>query len=126
MRQIVIEVLTEARDTQPGPARGRAQKLAEAMSPLLGHELYTNKKISAWINGHIGNIPAEGVLAAAQASGISLDARLGLGGKEPAIDQRLREIDAKADEAIRRSAAAEEMIKRFRRWDAEHPERDAS
>ncbi|MDQ6771639.1 MAG: hypothetical protein M3024_01410 [Candidatus Dormibacteraeota bacterium] len=73
--QVVAQAISEAIDRS-----GKALALARKIQPLVGR-LYANRTISAWGRGDVMP-PADAAFAAAQATGVSLDGKLGIG-REP-------------------------------------------
>jgi transcriptional regulator with XRE-family HTH domain len=64
---------------------GKAQALALRVQELLGRS-YNHRTVSAWARGD-AMPPADALLAAAQATDISLDAKLGIG-REPSESEK--------------------------------------
>ena len=100
---LVAEVISEAIDRA-----GKALALARRIQPLLGRT-YADRTVSAWGRGDVMP-PADAVFAAAQATGVSLDERLGIGREPTALERQFAELQEQFDDQRRVSAAMERRL----------------
>jgi transcriptional regulator with XRE-family HTH domain len=106
--EIVGRILEEARRRA---GKGPALALRLEQLGVVGErgERYSESSISNWIRGR-AKPPAEVVLAAAQAVGISLDDRLGIGRQASGLEQQLHEVQAELAQQRSNAAALERRL----------------
>lgn len=88
---LVAEIMREATRRA-----GKALALSLQLEALVGRS-YSDRTVSAWNRGAIMP-PADVLLAAAQASGISVDEKLGVGRQPSEVEQEVAELRKDIDE----------------------------
>jgi hypothetical protein len=103
MSRIVARVMAEAIDNA-----GKALALGSKIQPLLGRS-YADRTVSAWGRGDVMP-PADVLLAAAKATGIPLDERLGIGREPTNAERELAAIRGELEDQRNRIAELEATI----------------
>lgn len=105
MSRLVAEVVSEAIDRA-----GKALALATKIQPLIGRS-YADRTVSAWGRGDVMP-PADVVFAAAQATGVSLDERLGIGREPNETERELLELRQAVENVPEQLLAQTDVLKR--------------